>query len=107
MNPPYGKKHGFHSFIEKINLESEKGLPMWALLPCGARFSTKYWQESILCQHVTAVCFINHRISFEDPPGHAHKQNIYDSMYYGFNVDPERFAECTWELGRCFRWELL
>jgi phage N-6-adenine-methyltransferase len=107
VNPPYGKKFGFHAFIEKIHLEAEKGLPIWALLPCGARFSTKYWQEHILNEYVDAVCFIDHRVSFEDPPGTPHKGNLYDSIYYGLNVDPVRFAEAAWNLGRCFRWDLL
>ena len=77
----------------KIHAEASRGVPLIALLPCGARFSTEYWQDYILSPALSAVCFVRGRIKFiNGATGRPGKGNNYDSMFYGFNVDAARFG---------------
>lgn len=87
----------------KIHREATKGTELIALLPCGARFGTDYWQSMILTEHLDAVCFVRGRLSFIDAstrrPG---KGNNYDSMFYGYNVRRRAFTKAFAPLGACF-----
>ena len=102
VNPPYGVKNRFHDWVSKIHEEAENGEAIIALLPCGSRFETRYWQEDILNEFLDALCFIKGRVPFEDETGKPHKNNTYGSLLYGFGVDVNRFTEAFWELGRVF-----
>jgi len=80
-------------WVVKIHREAERGVPILALLPCGARFGTAYWQDHILSPvELNAMCFWRGRVSFLDETGQTVKGNLYDSIMYGFNVDVDRFA---------------
>lgn len=84
VNPPYGKDLKF--WCAKIRRTSEQsGAPIAALLPCGARFSTKYWQEEILSRYLSHICFLNKRVKFMRPDGTLGKSNPYDSAIYFYN----------------------
>jgi phage N-6-adenine-methyltransferase len=113
VNPPYSKSDGekippIRLWIAKIHAEAERGTEILALLPCGARFSTGYWQDHALVPELRAVCFVRGRVNFIDGrTGVQKKANTYDSMIYGFNADPERFAEAFRRLGACFDVRLL
>lgn len=98
LNPPYGKV--MKIWTDKIAMECGKGKTVIALLPCGARFSTRYWQKDILQRDLTSICFVKGRIPFLRPDGTKAKSNPYDSAFYGFNVDPEYFEECFSVLGK-------
>jgi len=90
-------------WAHKIAREVVHGTPLIALLPCGARFGTRYWQECILSGELRAVCFVAGRIKFVDAStGKVGKGNNYDSMFYGYNVDPDRFCAVFSERGACF-----
>lgn len=77
-----------------------------ALLPCGARFSTKYFQDNILSDNLCCILFFRGRVKFIDGrTGNVGKGNNYDSMLLGFNLDSDRilrFFECFGHLGACF-----
>ncbi len=109
INPPYSATKGekippMRLWAFKIGEEARRGAEIIALLPCGARFSTKYWQSSILIEPLTAVCFVNQRIQFVDArTGTTRRgQNNYDSAVYGFNVDAERFCRTFIRMGATF-----
>ncbi len=92
VNPPYGKvlKH----WCEKIYEETNLGASIIALLPCGARFATHYFQNFVFNSGLEIACFVNGRMSFIRPSGASTTgQNPYDSVYYGFNVDADRFED--------------
>lgn len=100
VNPPYGKF--IRAWTGKIAEEAAKGTAIIALLPCGARFSTKYWQHDILNGTLTCACFVRGRVPFVGPDGKPVKANTYDSMLYGFNADLAQFARAFKTLGKCF-----
>ena len=113
VNPPYSltadDKAGGQTippirlWAEKIHLEARRGVVILSLLPCGARFSTKYWQQHVLTNELRAVCFWRGRIKFVNgTTGLTGKGNNYDSMFYGFNVDVERFTAAFVDCGAVF-----
>jgi hypothetical protein len=79
-------------------MEAARGQTILALLPCGARFSTGYFQDHVLSP-TNAVCFVRGRVRFLQD-GVPCKNNPYDSAIYGYNVDARRFAACLGPLGR-------
>jgi phage N-6-adenine-methyltransferase len=98
VNPPYSAEDGealMPLWAEKIGQEAANGAEIVALLPCGARFSTGYWQDFILIPTLHAICFVRGRISFVDGKTGKTKsgQNNYDSTFYAFNADADRFCE--------------
>ena len=103
INPPYGKEHGFHAFLEKIAEEAAKETVILVLLSCGSgRPGTKYWQKDILTQYYNAVCWIKGRVAFLLEDGMPVKSNTYPSHILGYNVDAERFGNCFDHLGACY-----
>ena len=98
VNPPYGK--GMKHWCEKIHDETVAGTTILALLPCGARFSTRYWQDHVLNPGLDVTLFVRGRVSFLRPDGSVAKQNPYDSQLLGYNIDTERFVECFEHLGK-------
>lgn len=100
INPPYGKN--FKVWTKKIRVEVEKGTKGIGLLPCGARFSTRYWQRDILNDQLTAICFVKGRVPFLRPDGTKATQNNYDSAIYGWNIDPDWFGAVYGIVGSCF-----
>jgi hypothetical protein len=105
VNPPYGEQTP--DWCRKIREESDAGLPIVALLPCGARFSTEYWQEEVLSDRLRALCFVRGRVAFVNPEGQEQAGNPYDSAIYGFNVDRERFRAAFGVLGAAFAMDRL
>ncbi len=99
VNPPYSKG-SMPLWTAKIKEEADKGIPIIALLPCGARFGTKYWQRNALCDKLNAICFVKGRLKFRKPDGTIGKRNLYDSQVYGFNVDWPRFKSAFEKIGR-------
>ena len=87
----------------KIHHEASQHAPIIALLPCGARFSTKYWQTNILSDTLNAMCFIRGRVPFLNVDGKPVKNNTYDSILYGYNINPFLFKEVFSNLGRTIR----
>lgn len=111
VNPPYSltpddkaagvREPPIRPWARKIREEATKGVTILALLPCGARFSTKYWQDNILIPELIAVCFVRGRLKFIDAnTGKPGKYNNYDSMFYGYNTDPDWFFSSFRSLGR-------
>jgi hypothetical protein len=102
VNPPYG--HTFPVWCQKIG-ESAMGMRGLALLPCGARFSTRYFQKHILlCPGLSSVCWIRGRVKFLREDGIPAPQNPYDSAIYGFRIVPEIFRAAFDTLGAV--WEI-
>lgn len=101
VNPPYGGGTRFQDWCRKIDAEARLGQEILALLPCGARFSTRYFQDYILSSYLEAVCFIRGRVKFIPMENQKDPGNNYDSALYGFNVNPDRFAEHFTSLGVC------
>jgi len=105
VNPPYGKviKH----WCAKIHEETVAGAEIIALLPCGARFGTKYWQDHILNPGLDVTLFVRGRLQFLRPDGSGTQgSNPYDSQLLGFNVDVDRFEECFKHLGKIVKMEI-
>jgi len=98
LNPPYGK--GIRNWCKKIHDEATKGQEIVGLLPCGARFSTRYWQEHIFNEWLRAICFVKGRVGFLLPDGTKASQNPYDSQILLFNGSPARFAVAFKPIGK-------
>ncbi len=98
LNPPYGEV--MSAWMAKVHEEAGKGTPIVALLPCGARFSTGYWQDFVLSEYLRAVCFVRGRVAFVNEHGEPQKGNPYDSAIYGFNVTPDGFETAFKGLGK-------
>jgi hypothetical protein len=98
INPPFGT--AIVPFIKRMDEYAKQGLQIIALLPCGARFSTKYWQAHALVPELKAICFVKGRVKFLRPDGTVAKQNPYDSQIYGYNVDQSKFHSCFKDIGR-------
>lgn len=101
VNPPFGGE--IVPFMKKIHEEAvrDRTRPILALLPCGARFSTKYWQAHALVPELHAICFVKGRVKFLRPDGSVAKQNPYDSQIYGYNIDIKTFNDSFKDLGKC------
>jgi len=97
VNPPYGKTTP--DWCRKLHDEARRGTVILALLPCGARFSTDYWQEHILHGRLTAVCFHRGCVRFVGEGGEQ-PGNPYDAALYGFNASPRKFARAFGPLGK-------
>jgi len=106
VNPPYGKV--LPKWVEKIGREAMGGATIIALFP-GNRWETKYLQTWFLRNPALKVICPKGpgRISFLRPDGKAAKQPNVPSIFYGFNVDPARFAEAFAPLGPCLGVNLL
>jgi len=104
VNPPYGK--GMKDWCKKIYDETVLGATIIALLPCGARFGTRYWQDFIFNPGLDATLFYRGRVSFLRPDGKAAKQNPYDSQILLFNGDIERFTNEFKHLGKVVKMEV-
>lgn len=100
VNPPYGADTP--KWCEKIAKEAGKGTAIVALLPCGARFATRYFQKSILSR-ASSICFIDHRVNFVRVDGGKVSGNNYDSALYGFNCNPYAFQLAFGDLGVVIR----
>lgn len=99
VNPPYGR--AIREFCTKIHLETTENERVGlALMPCGARFGTIYWQKEIMNKNCNAICFVKGRVKFLRPDGTVAKSNPYDSAIYGYNVDKETFKTCFEGLGK-------
>lgn len=98
VNPPYGRD--LKLWCDKIDQSARAGQQVLALMPCGARFSTKYWQRFMLTERLSCLCFLNKRVSFLRPDGKPAKGNLYDSAVYAYNVDRQRFKKAFSKLGR-------
>ena len=101
VNPPYGKI--IRDFTAKIREEANRGSTIIALLPCGARFSTRYWQNDILIPKLKAICFVKGRVRFLRSDGTIAKSNPYDSAIYGFNVNKAKFSRIFSEVGKTIK----
>ena len=105
VNPPYGR--GMKDWCAKIHEETVLGAEILALLPCGARFATRYWQDHIFNAGLDVTLFVRGRVQFCRPDGSATTgQNPYDSQLLGFNVDVDRFVECFKHLGKIVKMEV-
>lgn len=105
LNPPYGR--GMKLWCAKIHEETVAGTEILALLPAGARFATRYWQDHIFNPGLDAALFIRGRLQFLRPDGSGTQgSNPYDSCLYGFNVSVERFVECFAHLGKVLKVEM-
>lgn len=106
VNPPYGRE--LRTWCEKIAIEADKGVPIVALLPAGPRFGTRYFQRFVFVPQLDVSCFVRGRVKFLRPDGSPTTgQNPYDSVFYGFNVDPVRFAGLFGHLGRVVKMDVL
>jgi hypothetical protein len=105
VNPPYGKI--LQKWCAKIHEETVLGAQILALLPCGARFATKYWQEHIFNSGLDVALFVRGRVQFLRPDGSGTQgQNPYDSQLLGFNVDVDHFVKCFGHLGKVVKMEV-
>jgi site-specific DNA-methyltransferase (adenine-specific) len=105
LNPPYGK--GMKHWCAKIHEETVLGASILALLPCGARFGTRYWQDHIFNSGLDVTLFVRGRVQFLRPDGSGTQgQNPYDSQLLGFNVDVDRFVSCFKHLGKIVKMEV-
>lgn len=106
VNPPYGK--GMKDWCAKIHEETVLGATILALLPCGARFGTRYWQDHIFNSGLEATLFVRGRVQFLRPDGSPTQgSNPYDSQLLLLNGSVERFAECFGHLGKVIRMEVM
>jgi hypothetical protein len=105
LNPPYGKD--LKTWCAKIHEETVLGASILALLPCGPRFATKYWQDHIFNPGLDVTLFVRGRVQFLRPDGSGTGgSNPYDSQLLGFNVDVDRFVECFKHLGSVVKMEV-
>jgi len=101
VNPPYGVKNGGNEALTKIREEVSKGLPTIMLINA-ARFETDMGQACIINEFVNVMCFRKRRVKFIRADGTVGKSNTWPSIFYGYNVDPARFAHAFKPLGRVY-----
>jgi len=101
VNPPYGAKNGGNEALTKIAEEAAKGLPIVMLINA-ARFETDMGQSTIITEYVNAMCFRKRRVKFIRADGSVGKSNTWPSIFYGYNVDVDRFAAAFKPCGRTF-----
>lgn len=109
VNPPYSQTEEekarkepppMRIWAKKIHDEAARGVTIIALLPCGARYSTGYFQDHALCHEMCAMCFHRGRVPFINGlTGKVGKQNNYDSQYIGYNVERPRFGAAFRDVG--------
>lgn len=105
LNPPYGKT--LKDWCAKIHEETVLGASILALLPCGPRFATRYWQDHIFNPGLDVALFVRGRVQFSRPDGSGTQgSNPYDSQLLGFNVDVDQFVECFKHLGAVVKMEV-
>lgn len=106
LNPPYGKV--LKEWCAKIHHEAVLGCPILALLPCGPRFATRYFQSHILTDCLDAICFVSPRVKFLRPDGSGTQgSNPYDSAIWAYNCDLKEFTARFKHLGRVCRMEVM
>ena len=106
VNPPYGRV--IRRWCRRIDEEAQQGATIIALLPAGARFSTKYFQDHIFSEALNAACFVRGRVKFARPGGDGTVgNNPYDSVIYGFNVDHDKFVKCFGHLGKVMKIDVI
>ena len=99
VNPPYSKI--IRQWLAKLHEEAEWGAEIVALLPCGARYSTVYWQRDVFTDYLDAICFVKGRVKFLRPDGTPTTgSNPYDSQIMLFNGQVDRFIELFQHLGK-------
>jgi len=99
INPPYSRE--IRAWLAKLHEEVVLGAEVVALLPAGARYSTKYWQKDAFNAGLDAICFVKGRVKFLRPDGSATTgSNPYDSQIMLYNGDIERFIEAVGHLGK-------
>ncbi len=99
VNPPYGEV--FEAWTYKVHEQAEKHVQIAALYPCGARFSTAYYQAHVLNRYLTCICFFNKRLDFHYLDGRpVGPSNIYDSQLCCFNVQPFEVYKAFGHLGK-------
>ena len=99
VNPPFSQGN-MPVWIKKISEEASHGKHIIALLPCGARFGTAYWQDYAFISNLKAICFVRGRVKFLRKDGTVAKSNTYDSQIYGYNIDIAKFKEYFGKLGK-------
>ena len=109
VNPPYSLTEAekarkatppMRIWVAKIHAEAVRGVTIIALLPCGARYSTEYFQDHALCHEMCGVCFPRGRIPFiNGKTGKPGKGNNYDSQFIGYNVERARFGAAFRDVG--------
>ena len=106
VNPPYSGRV-MKDWVGKLHHEVALGATVIALLPCGARYSTRYWQDHAFNSGLDAICFPRGRVKFRRPDGTPTTgSNPYDSQIMAFNVDTDRFIELFSHLGKTLRVEV-
>lgn len=90
--PPYAGGTPYRSeyplWTRKIRDEAVKFVPIVALLPVNAKFSTKTFQADVLANPaLTAVCWLAGVVRFIGTNGKPCSTNTYASALFCFNID--------------------
>lgn len=104
-NPPFG------SMVEKAAIHADEqarfGHRIAMLIPCGSRFSTKYFQRHVLTSRLTAIVIFNTRLKFVREDGVKTGQMMHDSALWCYNVRAVNVVEAFKDQGKVLAVEVL
>ncbi len=97
LNPPYG--YGVIAWFIKLLKDYLSGEVTEAIVVWKSATETDSW--AILTHIAERVCYPDHRISFDGPPGEARNNTAtYSSTLFYIGKNPERFEENFSHLGQ-------
>lgn len=98
LNPPYGRE--MKEWLRSAALRGGKGI---LLVPHDARSCTRYWQNDVLRDALSAICYLNRRVPFLDSSGVPWSGNPHSSQLMFFNFTPKKVDLWT-EIGVLAGW---
>jgi hypothetical protein len=97
LNPPYG--YGVNDWFSKLLYEHSSGNVTDAIVIWKSATETKAW--TILTTISEMVCYPDHRVSFEGPPGELRTNTAtYSSTIFYIGSNPSLFEECFSPIGQ-------
>lgn len=92
LNPPYGRGLA-KPFINELVDNCSNGYTKQAIVLLNTVYTSKWWRESMIAKHVTALCLPDERIAFINPnTGEPEDGNDRDQIIVYLGNQPDDFC---------------
>lgn len=102
LNPPYGRglaKPFINWLVDNFKCE---GKTNQAIVLLNTVYTSQWWRDSEIAEHVSAICLPDHRIAFINPDtGESEKGNDRDQIIVYLGDSPDKFCEEFNQYGTC------